>query len=84
MNMSYCRWNNTRIAMRDCMNAYTDKEEISTEEREQAKKMFAEIIDFMYEEGIVDFGRYEADECIDRVNEMFDNYVAYEEEDDYD
>lgn len=42
MNMSYCRFRNTRIDLEDCCGALEDLEEISVDEMVAAETMYEE------------------------------------------
>lgn len=53
-NMSYCRFHNTRIDMRDCIEALEYEEELSREEAESCVLMFEEIVRYLDDEGIMD------------------------------
>lgn len=52
-NMSYCRFNNTRLDMLDCINALQEGCNISDEEKHKARMMFDEIATFMVECGVI-------------------------------
>ena len=57
-NMSYCRFNNTRIDMEDCIEALREAEwgdnKISEDEIGYCRMMFDNIIDYLDEEGLLD------------------------------
>lgn len=53
-NMSYCRFHNTRLDMRDCIEALENGEELSREEAEKCVLMFEEIVRYLDDEGIMD------------------------------
>ena len=57
-NMSYCRFNNTRIDMEDCIDALREAEfgdnTISEDEIGYCRMMFDDIIDYLDEEGLLD------------------------------
>lgn len=57
-NMSYCRFNNTRIDMEDCIDALREAEwgdnKISEDEIGYCRMMFDNIIDYLDEEGLLD------------------------------
>lgn len=67
-NMSYCRFRNTKIDLEDCIDALRNKEDLSEDEYKACRKMFANIMDFLYEEGIIDD---EYDEVNDRLYDFF-------------
>lgn len=57
-NMSYCRFNNTRIDVEDCIDALREAEfgdnTISEDEIGYCRMMFDDIIDYLDEEGLLD------------------------------
>lgn len=53
-NMSYCRFNNTRLDMLDCISAIQEGQHISEGEKRYAQVMFEEIATFMFECGAID------------------------------
>ena len=57
-NMSYCRFNNTRIDIEDCIEALCEAEwgdnKISEDEIGYCRMMFDNIIDYLDEEGLLD------------------------------
>ena len=57
-NMSYCRFNNTRIDIEDCIEALREAEwgdnKISEDEIGYCRMMFDNIIDYLDEEGLID------------------------------
>lgn len=55
MNMSYCRFQNTVIDVRDCLDALCyDKEKLSEEEMLACRELFETFIDFCYDEEILE------------------------------
>ena len=69
-NMSYCRFRNTLIDLRDCINALYDRNIESNEEKEKAKIMLEEIARFLIDEYLVD---------VDKDCEVFINYQYIDE-----
>lgn len=68
MNMSYCRFNNTNLALDQCLNVFEepDDETINAEEKQQAKKMFGRFLEFCLENNIIEDCNYESvDNLID-------------------
>ena len=57
-NMSYCRFNNTRIDIEDCIEALREAEwgdnKISEDEIGYCRMMFDNIIDYLDEEVLLD------------------------------
>lgn len=45
-NMSYCRFHNTNIDMRDCIDALYDEEALSDDEFIACKNMFESVLEF--------------------------------------
>lgn len=62
-NMSYCRFHNTRLDMRDCIEALESGEELSSGEAEKCVLMFEEIIRYLDDEGIL--GAEDIDAALD-------------------
>ena len=59
MNMSYCRFQNTVIDVRDCLNTLRyrgDETPLSTDEFEACREMFEAFLDFCYDEEILEEG----------------------------
>ena len=55
MNMSYCRFHNTLIDVRDCLDALRyEEEKLSEEEMLACRELFETFIDFCYDEGILE------------------------------
>ena len=55
MNMSYCRFYNTVIDIRDCLDALRyDEEKLSEEEMLACRELFETFIDFCYDNGILE------------------------------
>lgn len=53
-NMSYCRWHNTRLDLKDCLNAYHEMDELSEEEHRSAKRLFEMVCKFLEEEDVIE------------------------------
>lgn len=53
-NMSYCRFQNTRSDMEDCLDALHDNKMLSESEAKAARWMFDDILSFCRENGIID------------------------------
>lgn len=57
-SMSYCRFNNTRIDMENCIDALREAEfgdyKISEDEIGYCRMMFDDIIDYLDEERLID------------------------------
>ena len=55
--MSYCRFQNTVIDLRDCLDTLRycgDTEPLSIEEMTACRELFETFIDFCYDEGILE------------------------------
>lgn len=70
-NMSYCRFRNTRMDLRDCLDVLSDCEELSKEEHVACKWMFEDIFNFFKEQGIIDSD----DEWFNEFEERFDDFL---------
>ena len=66
MNMSYCRFANTKTDLGDCLDAIRRDERLSSDEAYAGKRMFREFLAFCRDYDIID--GYD-DEAID---ELFD------------
>ena len=53
-NMSYCRFQNTKSDVYDCINALEENKISSEEEKEAAKRMFKSILKYCENEEIID------------------------------
>lgn len=67
-NMSYCRFNNTKMDLEDCFDALREGATLSNEEFRKCKQMFKNIIDFLEDEGIIE----DDGELDDKLEEFFD------------
>jgi hypothetical protein len=73
-NMSYCRFHNTDIDLRDCLNAIDDGEYASTEERGKAHRMIEHFLGWCQDMAIIEgYDRDELQSAIDRLAEE-ENY----------
>lgn len=54
MNMSYCRFYNTKIDLHDCLDAITESEISSVSENENAKGMFKMFLKFCVDYDVID------------------------------
>jgi hypothetical protein len=53
-NMSYCRFNNTFQDLQDCLEALENREISNGEEKQKAKGMIVEFLDFCLSEQIIE------------------------------
>lgn len=53
-NMSYCRFRNTEEDLEDCLDALSNREISSEEEKRSARRMLRKIINFLDQEGITE------------------------------
>lgn len=53
-NMSYCRFQNTKPDLTDCLDALRDEESLSEEEAKAGKRMFTEFLEFCENMDIID------------------------------
>lgn len=67
MNMSYCRFYNTRDDLEECLDAIREEKRISEEEARAGRWMFDDFLDFCRENGIIDSYDTEA------VRDLFDS-----------
>lgn len=68
-NMSYCRFHNTNLDVRDCLDAIRDGEALSDSEMDCCKELFRQFMDFCYEARIIDSD--EIDNMDERLEEFF-------------
>lgn len=78
MNMSYCRFRNTRNDLADCLDAITQGDTISTAERIAGERMFKSFLTFCRDWDIID--GYDAE----NLKDMFDEICEEEEEEEDD
>ena len=75
-NMSYCRFQNTRRDMEDCLDALRDEKRLSTDEAKAGHRMFDDILDFCRDMSIID--SYDAG----MLEALFDGLTEKEDDDD--
>lgn len=66
-NMSYCRFENTKHDLNDCINAIVDREKISDNEAHHAKWMMQNIVDFLNDECLLTEDNTFDEEAFDRI-----------------
>lgn len=71
INMSYCRFYNTNLALIECLDALNDERSLSEDEFNACKRLFENFIDFCCDDGIVVDEGGELDE---RLQEFFDEF----------
>lgn len=74
-NMSYCRFQNTRSDMEDCIDALREEKRLSSDEAKAGRWMFDDILSYCRDTGIID--SYDG-EMLETVFES----LAKEDEDD--
>lgn len=67
-NMSYCRFNNTKMDLDDCLDALREGATLSNEEFRKCKQMFKNIISFLEDEGVIE----DDGELDERMEEFFE------------
>ena len=75
-NMSYCRFQNTRLDMEDCLDALREEKPLSSDEANAGRWMINDILDYCRDNGIID--SYDGD----MLEAIFDGLVRTEDEDD--
>lgn len=74
-NMSYCRFHNTNIDMQDCIEALTERDISSQEEKRSAKNLLISILDFCEEEGIIEgYDQQTIEKIIEESKEQEEDY----------
>ena len=53
-NMSYCRFQNTRLDMEDCLDALREEKPLSRDEANAGRWMFGDILGYCRDNGIID------------------------------
>lgn len=66
INMSYCRFHNTKLALRECLDAIDEDRTLSGDEARTGWSMFHMFLQFCYDNAIIDEWDDEA------VQEIFD------------
>lgn len=54
INMDYCRFNNTNIAIEECLESIKNGDKLSEREMNSCRSMFEKFIEFCFDEGILD------------------------------
>ena len=67
-NMSYCRFYNTNMDMRDCIDALYNEEELSDSEAIACKNMFETILKFFEEHDVCEVDWDEFSYWLDTIN----------------
>ena len=75
-NMGYCRFQNTRSDMEDCLDALREEKPLSRDEANAGRWMIDDILDYCRDNGIID--SYDGD----MLEAIFDGLVRTEDEDD--
>lgn len=75
VNMSYCRFYNTNLALAECLDALGEGYSLSKEEFDSCKRIFKNFIEFCCNEGIVEDENGELDE---RLQEFFETIKTNE------
>lgn len=75
-NMSYCRFQNTRSDMEDCMDALREEKRLSGDEAKAGRWMFDDILSFCQDNGIID--SYDGE----LLKAVFDRLIEENEDDD--
>lgn len=73
-NMSYCRFENTKKDVRDCIDMLAERNISSNSERRSAKQMLQSILNYCQEEGIIqDYDSTRLIEVIEECKNQGDN-----------
>lgn len=54
INMGYCRFNNTKLALYECFEALDEREELSEREHTMCRHMITSFVNFLVENGIIE------------------------------
>ena len=74
-NMSYCRFQNTRSDMEDCLDALREEKPLSRDEANAGRWMFDDVLSFCRDNGIID--SYDSE----TLEAVFDGLVEEDEND---
>lgn len=67
-NMSYCRFQNTRADLEDCLDALRSEKSLSDDEARAGRHLFDDFLSFCRDQGIIDsFDREEVEILFDRL-----------------
>ncbi len=75
-NMSYCRFQNTRSDMEDCMDALREEKHLSGDEAKAGRWMFDDILSFCQDNGVID--SYDGE----MLKAVFDRLIKEDQDDD--
>ena len=67
-NMSYCRFHNTNLDMRGCIDALYDGEELSDDEFKACKSMFENVLEFLEDNNICEVYWDEFNNWLDTID----------------
>lgn len=54
INMSYCRFHNTNMAVCECIDALTENEALNADERIACINLFNNVINYLEDEGVIE------------------------------
>lgn len=54
INMDYCKFNNTDIALEECLESIKNGDKLSDREMNSCRSMFEKFIEFCFDAGILD------------------------------
>lgn len=54
INMDYCKFNNTDIALEECLKSIKNGDKLSDREMNSCRSMFEKFIEFCFDAGILD------------------------------
>lgn len=75
-NMSYCRFQNTRLDMEDCLDALREEKPLSRDEANAGRWMIGDILAYCRDNGIID--SYDGQ----MLEAVFERLVKEDEDDD--
>lgn len=71
MNMSYCRFNNTNIALEECLDSIKNADKLSNSEMNNCRSLFGKFIDFCFDSGILDSDKIDYGDVNENLEEFF-------------
>lgn len=72
MNMNYCRFNNTDIALEECLNSIKAGGKLSDSEMSSCRSLFEKFIDFCFDAGILNADTVDYESVHENLEEFFE------------
>ena len=72
INMDYCRFNNTDIALEECLESIKNGDKLSDKEMNSLRSMFGKFIDFCFDAGILNADTVDYESVHENLEEFYD------------